>query len=185
MIPIVIHETSISAFLPATPTTTGGRGRSVTPATATTPGAATPTHTAANKRNEGTPEGGMSRDSDHQSKKKRFNASEKKEIVMKDMGMFYLSKEAMNSPNVFPNGIKICPDFACKGRECTAVNCALDHPRKPSDLTKEDIENIAKCFHRTGKGWLSFFHFRFMKDLSDDAKAMMGGPTGINSSKTD
>jgi hypothetical protein len=126
----------------------------------------------------------VSRDAEHQSKKKRFNATEKKEVVMKEMGMFYLTAAAMNKPNVFPSTITICPDFACKGRECTAENCVLDHPRKPGDIKVKDLEDIAKCFHRSGDGWLSAYHFRFLTQLKDDAKAMMGGPNGITTSKT-
>jgi hypothetical protein len=183
MIPIIVHVESISAFVPATPTTTGGRSRTVTPGAVTT-GEANPTHKVATKRNEGTPEGGVLRDLEHQSKKKRCNATNKKEIVMKDMGTFYL-KDPNSRKTVFPSGTYICPNFACKGRKCTAENCVLDHPQKPGDIKKEEIEDIAKCFHRTDQDWLSHFHFSFMKELSDEAKAMMGGPNGINNSKTD
>ena len=178
MIPITILPESIVAFVPATPPNTGGRNRAATTGTATpgatNPGAATTTPKgSATKRNEGTPEGGVSRDADHPSKKKRFNASEKKEVVMKEMGMFYLTAAAMKKSNVFPSAITICPDFACKGRECTAENCVLDHPRKPTDIKVKDLKDIAKCFHRSGDGWLSAYHFRFLSQLNDDAKAMM------------
>jgi hypothetical protein len=102
------------------------------------------------------------------------------------MGMFYLKNPAMMKGFVFPKelAVTLCVDFACKGRDCNAENCAYAHPRRSKDIDKLDVDKIACFFKQNKHGYLSEYHFRKIV-LSETAKSMMGGADGITSSKTD
>ena len=93
--------------------------------------------------------------------------------------MFHVKKPSSNVIPTFPPGIKICPKFACKERECTDENCTLAHPRNASSIPATDVEKIALHFKKHDHGWISSYHFRGLTSLSDEAKSMFGGNDGI------
>ena len=175
MTPLVVHPSTIARFnQAATATPNNNRNRSNQADTPPNDRAAAP------KRDGTTPDSGA------QPKKKRTNtATGVKEFDPKQMGVFYANQN-VPSANVFPSGKakSICPDFTCKGRECTAENCVLEHPRNIAEIGRESTEAIALNFKKNNSGWLSNYHFH-KAELSPEARSMLGGANGINNSKKD
>ena len=108
----------------------------------------------------------------------------RKDIVKKDMGMFYLKNTSMRAADVFPKDLeeKVCVDFTCKDRECTKEGCTLKHPRWPKDLSKETNESIARNFLTGKHGWCSNYHYRNYA-MPPDLNKIMGGSDGPANSK--
>ena len=101
-----------------------------------------------------------------------------------EMGMFFLHTPTMKASDIFPNGMTqlVCADFACKGCECTRVNCAFVHPRKVGDLKKETINAIGDHFLEKKIGWFNEWHFLKVKhELPEKLKSLMGGKDGCSS----
>ena len=108
----------------------------------------------------------------------------RREVVKKDMGMFYLKNTNMRAADVFPKDLaeKVCVDFTCKSRECTKEGCTMKHPRWPRDLAKETNESIARHFETGKHGWCSDYHYRNY-DMPADLNKIMGGSDGPKNSK--
>ena len=175
MAPLAVHPSTVARFNPAAPATpNNNRNRS------------NQADTPPNDRGTAPKRDGTTPDSGAQPKKKRTNtATGAKEFDAKQMGVFYCNENIL-SANVFPAGKAkaICPDFTCKGRECTAENCVLEHPRNIAEIGRDTVEAIAANFKKNNSGWLSKYHF-YKSDLSPEAKSMLGGANGIDNSKKD
>ena len=175
MSPLAVHQSTVARFIPAPPATpNNNRNRS------------NQAETPANDRAAAAKRDGSTPDSGAQPKKKRTNnVTGAKEFDAKQMGVFYINKNVPYA-NAFPasKAKSICPDFTCKGRECKAENCVLEHPRNIQEIGRESAEAIAVNFKKNNSGWLSNYHFH-KAELLTDARSMLGGADGINNSKTD
>ena len=99
--------------------------------------------------------------------------------------MFYLKNPAMLKGSVFPKELAkpLCVPYTCKGLECEDENCPFAHPLQAKDIEMSDVEKIAIFFKMNKHGYLSEYHFRKLKNLSEAARSVMGGAEGITSSK--
>jgi hypothetical protein len=96
------------------------------------------------------------------------------------MGIFYLQNPEASAADVFPRDMecKVCPDYTCRGRECTREPCLFKHPRNAREMDKNSVIAIARNFAKTKKGWLSEYHFRHETTLPADVLALMGNAQG-------
>ena len=94
--------------------------------------------------------------------------------------MFYLRNVKSCVTDLFPHDLaqKVCADFTCKGKECVRETCPFMHPHNPKDMDRATVEEIARYFTTTKKGWLSNYHFQHETTLPADVKAMLGGSQG-------
>jgi hypothetical protein len=114
------------------------------------------------------------------------DASKKPKVVeaaganKKHMGIFYLQNPEASVADIFPRDMecKVCPDYTCRGRECTREACTFKHPRNARDMDNTSVIAIGRHFAKTKKGWLSEYHFRHETALPADVLAMMGNAQG-------
>jgi hypothetical protein len=111
---------------------------------------------------------------------KKPKVAEAAGISRKSMGIFYLQNPEASGADVFPRDMecKICPDYTCRGRECTRDPCPFKHPRNAREMDKTSVIAIGRNFAKTKKGWLSEYHFRHETSLPADVLAMMGNHLG-------
>ena len=99
-------------------------------------------------------------------------------------GMFYLHHTAICNLSIFPHGlpVKICPLVTCKGKECSegmAEECPLGkHYKLATDIHPEAIKMIGKHFKEKNVGWFNEYHFKEVRSLSNELKALCGNARG-------
>jgi hypothetical protein len=139
------------------------------------------------KRDNNTPEGGTLKDPSQQQKRTcRTPGMERSAFARKDLGMFYLKNPAMLKGNVFPKELSkpLCVPYTCKELECNDENFRFAHPRQALDIEISDVEKIAIYFKTNKHGYLSKYHFRKLKKVSEAVKSVWGGAGGLANSKT-
>jgi hypothetical protein len=187
--PIVVPGSIIAKYCPTATLWQDKNPAKTNPMGTTSQAATTPAPQNANaKRDNNTPEGGTLKDPSQQQKRtRRTPGMERSAFARKDLGMFYLKNPAMLKGNVFPKELAkaLCVPYTCKGLECPdKENCPFAHPCQATDIEMSDVEKIAIHFKMNKHGYLSEYHFRKLKNLSDAARSIMGGADGITSSKT-
>jgi hypothetical protein len=145
----------------------------------------TPEQRNGGKCNPTTPNTNEENPSGHQRQKKPrcgvkvdTAAKEKKDLVL-----FYLRNLSINPADIFPKDMpeKLCPNFTCKGKECTNTNCAFAHPRKALKLKGETIILIVNHFIKKDVGWFNEYHFMRMPNITDGVKKHIGNTKGPTS----
>ncbi len=103
----------------------------------------TPKQCNGGKRDPTTPDTNEDNSSGHQKQKKprcrvKFDTAAKEK---KDLGMFYLRNETINTLDIFSKDMpeKLCTNFTCMGKECNNSYCDFAHPRKASELKRKTI----------------------------------------------
>jgi hypothetical protein len=186
--PIIVPGSIIAKYCPTAALWQAKNPAKTNPMSTTNQAATTSAPRNANaKRDNNTPEGGTPKEPSQQQKKtRRTPGVERPAFVRKDMGMFYLKNPAMLKGSVFPKELAkaLCVPYTCKGLECDSKNCPFAHPRQAKDIEMSDVEKIAIFFKMNKHGYLSEYHFRKLKNLSEAARSVMGGAEGITSSKT-
>jgi hypothetical protein len=101
----------------------------------------------------------------------------------KDLCMFYLRNPSIEPADIFPKDMpkKLCPNFTCKGKECTNTNCNFSHPRKALELKRKTIILIANHFIKKDVGWFNEYHFMRMPNIAEGVKKLLGNTKGPTS----
>jgi hypothetical protein len=104
------------------------------------------------KSNPATPSEGHNKEVTKESNKK-VKVVKRQGVIKKDMSMFYLINVDLLATDIFPRDLdqKVCPDFTCKGKECTREPCSFSTLTTQGRCKKQPSKQLQETLQPPGK----------------------------------